>query len=31
MSITPVPISIRLVRTATADSSGNGADSWRAK
>src|SRR5919202_4943396 len=31
MSITPVPISIRLVRAAIAASSGNGADSDRAK
>src|SRR3954454_7416269 len=31
MSITPVPISIRLVRAPMAASSGNGLDSWRAK
>ena len=31
MSITPVPISMRLVRAPTAASSGNGEASWRAK
>src|ERR1700761_1553014 len=31
MSMTPVPISIRLVRAPTAASSGNGEASWRAK
>ena len=31
MSITPVPISIRLVRAPIAASSGNGEASWRAK
>src|SRR5665213_3766847 len=31
MSITPVPISMRLVRAAIADKSGNGDASWRAK
>ena len=31
MSITAVPISIRLVRAPTAASSGNGEASWRAK
>ena len=31
MSITAVPISIRLVRAAIALSSGNGEASWRAK
>ena len=31
MSITAVPISIRLVRAPTAASSGNGDPSWRAK
>ena len=31
MSITPVPISIRLVRAPTAASSGNGEASWLAK
>ena len=31
MSMTPVPISIRLVRAPIAASSGNGEASWRAK
>jgi hypothetical protein len=31
MSITPVPISIRVVLTPIAASSGNGDESWRAK
>src|SRR5581483_2377438 len=31
MSMTPVPISIRFVRTPIAASSGNGADRWREK
>ena len=31
MSMTPVPISIRLVRAPAAASSGNGDASWRAK
>ena len=31
MSITPVPISMRLVATPIAASSGNGEASWRAK
>jgi hypothetical protein len=31
MSITPVPISIRLVRAPMAASSGNGEASWLAK
>ena len=31
MSMTAVPISIRLVRAAMAESSGNGDASWRSK
>jgi hypothetical protein len=31
MSMTPVPISIRLVLTPIAESSGKGEESWRAK
>ena len=31
MSMTAVPISIRLVRAAMAESSGNGEASWRSK